>query len=392
MQFTALTSGILFSLLLACTSVGLGQTDFVARHQRGLESNPVGVRVELRSKGGHSTFHLFEPIPIELQFSSTRPSAYTVEMDEAMNSAGQSDSYHADPAGAILVPSPAFSRGIVCCASNRRYLSARPVVLNRTLTDYLRFEQPGEYSVFFSTRRIFRRMQKWNQPDASDILLTSNVLTLTILPEDPAWDAGQLTAALRKLDDPAVLANYAAVKRRADRMQSETGRDLVISEQLDQTEFVLAAKDLRMLDTPQAIHERIQREFGGAAAGGSGKGPFSVIPLLDTTTRPDLVIKALEQRAGEPEFGVTEGFVADWARFIVQRDHQELFRPSSDEQEHWKKGLEGIGEQIEAERQLIPRLQALLSGKTSVAQTITSRTIETISQNTAPRKQPPPAP
>jgi hypothetical protein len=111
------------------------------------DQNPPGLNVTLRTRGAKTTFHLFETIPIEVAFSSTKPSVYSIELDEGMNFAGNTNSFEVSPADSVVLTSPAgATSAVVCCANDRRYLFAQPTVLVRELTDYFRFEKPGTYS------------------------------------------------------------------------------------------------------------------------------------------------------------------------------------------------------------------------------------------------------
>src|SRR6266849_2718611 len=147
----------LLGCLLCLSYPGAAQTEFDGKNKKGLESNPPGVNLALRTTDGRSEFHLYETIPIELSFSSSHPLAYSIELDEVMNSAGQANWFEVFPADTVFLPSPVTATGgVMCCEINRRYLSTRPTTLRRGLTDYLRFEKPGTYSVYFWTRRVFK--------------------------------------------------------------------------------------------------------------------------------------------------------------------------------------------------------------------------------------------
>jgi hypothetical protein len=71
----------------------------------------------LRTTDGKLTFHLFETIPIELVSQSSISSRYSIELDEAMNFAGQSNWFEVFPFQTVFLPSPMVA-GVVCCATN----------------------------------------------------------------------------------------------------------------------------------------------------------------------------------------------------------------------------------------------------------------------------------
>jgi hypothetical protein len=228
-------------------------------NEDGLKGNPAGVKVVLRTKDGRSTFHLFEAIPIELDFSSAAPSAYSIELDEAMNFAGSANRFEVSSTDSVFLTfSQIVSGTAVCCASNKRYLSRKALTLRRELTDYLKFEKPGTYSLFFITNRVFRKLGKQDDFGPSKLTLVSNLLTLTILPDDPECDWQQLDTTLRKLHDPHVRANYLAVIHRAKQRETETDRDFGMANFVSQTELVAAQKSLNALDTDDAIRQRVK--------------------------------------------------------------------------------------------------------------------------------------
>jgi hypothetical protein len=360
------------------------QTDLDIRNKEGLSRNPAGLKLLLKTKDDRQTFHLFETIPIELQFSSSRLATYSIELDEAMNFAGWTHKFEVEPADAVLLTQLEWSsHGVVCWDSNRRYLSEQPTVFKRELTDYLRFEKAGTYRLFFTTRRAFRGPGKYSDFAASEMLLTSNVLTLTILPDDPEWDAQRFTATLQTLDDPHVRANYRDLEAKIKKMEPLTVRYSAFANRLDQTEFAQAQKALNALDTLEGIRERVEdmemvskgdvaseREFGG--------GDLLYQPLLASTTRPDLVVAAMEARAEDPAFGVDYDYVDWWARHIVLRDHIGLFRFPLDDAEQQKRFHSFLQDEIAVKQDIVLRLESLLASKQGVAKDVTKLTVKTV--------------
>ncbi|MDR3720056.1 MAG: hypothetical protein P4L00_00525 [Candidatus Acidoferrales bacterium] len=379
---TILIPFALLCCLLLITHWCGAQTEFEIRNKEGLGRNPAGLRLSLRTKDGRSAFHLFETIPIELEFRSSRSSAYSLELDEEMNFAGQANKFEVSPRDTVFLPYPAMgSHFAVCCSSSRHYLSSRPTTLRRELTDYLRFETAGTYSVFLVTNRVFEGLGKSNDFDPSKLNLTSNVLTLTILPDDPEWDSQKLAESLRKLDDPHVRANYAAALAHAHKLALETETDFAMANAVSQTEFVLAQKALSALDTKQAIGERVRRmqmesksdlEFSRKY----NTAPIFPQPVLRSTTRADLVAAAMTEQSERPDFGVDYNYFEWWVGFLVQRDHPELFRPLANEIEHDKILRDYTVFKDQAEQELIANLETLGATKTSDAADVTGLTVK----------------
>jgi hypothetical protein len=365
------------------------QTDFDNGNKQGVRRNPAGLKLVLRTKDGRMTFHFFETIPVELEFSSSRPSTFSIELDEIMNFSGWTRKFEVEPENAILLTFLEWqSQGVICCGYERRALSQQPTVLHRELTDYLRFEKAGTYRVFLNTRRVFREPSKDSDFGGSKILLTSNILTLTILPDDPEWDAQRFAEALRKLRDPHVKANYSALEQEIKNIDSETSRDVALENRLNQTELVQAQRALNALDTQEAIRERVRlmglvpreestskREFGGRMV--------LYQPLLASSTRPDLIIASMEERAEDPDFGVDYDYVDWWAKYIVLRDHIELFRTFPDETEHQKRIHSFPIYEVAAKQEIALRLESLLTSKRGVAKNITTLTLKAVKDDIA---------
>jgi hypothetical protein len=361
---------------------GYAQAEFELRNQEGLSLNPAGVRLVLRTEDARSTFHLYQTIPIEVEFSSSTPSAYSIELDEIMNFAGSANRLEVSPIDTVfLTASPTATAGAVCCASNKRYLTRQPLALKRELTDYLRFEKPGTYSIFFVTNRVFRNLGKHNDFEPSKLTLTSSILTLTILPDDPDWDSQQLAVTLQKLHDPRVKANYLAGVRRARQYQQETEQNFAMANLIPQSQFVLAQKSLNALDTSEAIQERVammQMESKSDLKMARDYLTGSILdqPLLASTTRPDLLEAALRSRAAEPNFGVDYDYVLWWIKFMIQRDHPELFRPSSSETERKNKAAEYAAWSDRTELDLLAKLELLVQAKNGDPHEVTALTIK----------------
>lgn len=377
-------------LLIAMMGVSLSaQEAFETKHEMGMQANPAGVKVTLRTKGGQDTFHLFETIPITLEFASDSAGRYSIEVDEAMNSAGMANRFYlSDPDGADFTELQLFSGGVVCCDSDRRPLSQRPMKLQRELTEYIRFKKPGIYRVFYVTQRVFRGVGKQDGFQPSKLSMTSNELTLTILPDDSKWNSQQLETVLSKLRDPALRKQYLAATRRAKAIQarSELAADYAYKNIVAQTEYVLAQQALNVMDTPEAIDQRVammkmesetdletSRKFGG--------GAILPQPLLASTTRPDLFLEALDKRAREPNFGIDYDYAYWWQRLMLQSEHPEFLRPFLEAKEREDETRRYFAYYREAEEKILERLKELVDTKTGKAKEITALTIKTQKAN-----------
>jgi hypothetical protein len=201
---------------------------------------------------------------------------------------------------------------------------------------------------------------------------------------------GLLEEVLRTLGDPRVRANYGAAMDLAGRAQTETARDWTMANRVNQTEFVRAQQALNALDTDEAIEQRVRlmkmeskSELEDTRRLGLAYN-FSQ-PLLESTTRADLVVSAMSDRAKRPDFGVDYDFVQWWAEYVVQRDHPELFRPVANQAEREAALRTYQTYDDEAQREIATTLDHLLSSKTPAAAQVTRATIRLIKSFARPQ-------
>jgi len=374
-------------LLAAAAGVCLNaQETFEAKYESGTKANPASVHVLLRTSSRQDTFQLFEAIPITLEFISTGAMRYSIEMDETMNSAGMSNRFYVSDSDSTYFTVEQFlSGGVVCCDSDKRTLSSHPVELNREMTDYIRFTKPGTYRVIYATNRVFSGFSERHDFRQSKVSLTSNQLTLTILPDDEGWNSRELGMVLSRLRDPEIKGKYIAASRRAKALQlrSETGADYAYKNIVSQTEYARARTALNALDTPQAIKQRVammemESEADLEMSRKYGAGTILPEPLLASTTRADLFVEAMDKRASEPDFRIDYNFAYWWQKLLIQKEHPEIFRPFLDDSEREKRIREYMSHYFEAQQRILARLEQLAPSKVGKGKEATNLTIKVI--------------
>lgn len=385
-------------LVLALAAVVVpcnAQTEFEIRNQMGRRANPSGLKLELRTSSGRSTFHLYETIPIEWVFSNAGPSLYAIELDEEFNVGGQTNKFEVSDTDSIIAARPQFGNySFACCNSHKRHLSVQGTTLRRELTDFLRFENAGTYSVYLVTNRVFTSPGKQSYYRGSDLTLTSNILTVTILPDYPDWDSSQLSTALRELRDPQVNANYLTAVKHARNLPRETDQSVAMLNAVQQADLVKAQKALNALDTDEAIRRRV--EMMGLATKedlkfGERFTTESTIaqPQLASTTRSEFLEATMRQRASRPSFGVDYDFTYWWSRFLVQRKHPEVLRFLTDGAERQTNAKNYGVYYREAELEILALLESIVQDKQAEAQTNTILTIKILKSFTdTPRPAP----
>lgn len=375
------------SCLLSCQRKPL--TSFERQNREARWQNPAGLKFELRTSDSRTTYHLFEPIPLDLAFSSSAVATYSIELDDEMNTASLSDKFLADPVDSLSSTIPSWLRAFVCCGSNPQYLSSGPTVLQEDLTDIFRFEKPGRYEIYATTQRIFRGKDASMEEDygPSKFTVTSNILALTILPDDPKWDSHQLADALRILRDPRAQADYAKAQKEAlDANPEVPAFDATALHEVYQTKFAQAQRALNTIDSPAAIQERVSL-MNLVPAKDRQHNTSLFQPLLRSSTRPDLIVSAMESRADDPSFGVDLAFSYYWTEYTIRRDHPDLFRLSSDEIDPGKKRQAFQLSWTASQKYEIQFLERALKSKKGEARSTTTSTIGHLKEEIAPAKR-----
>jgi hypothetical protein len=168
---------------------------------------PVDPRVHFRIKfpGSQSEFHIGERISIQLLFSSN--ARKTFEINEATyDRSGRMNYEHFQitPAKGWLDPIPADAFSIAGGAlTNTEYLTPKPWGIQVDLNDWVRFDEPGNYTltVFSDRLSIFDGASRYS---SSEVTAKSNEIKFKIVPADAAWQKRTLDQAVATLSKPKV--------------------------------------------------------------------------------------------------------------------------------------------------------------------------------------------
>jgi len=343
---------------------------------------PRGLHVELRPRDGRTAFHRYESIPLEVAVSSSRPHAYSIELDYGWNDVAGAVDFIVSPGESVIKVIEGL-HGYACCHSRRPFLTTTPEVFRYNLTDSIRFVRPGTYQVQYRSREVFSGdgVRKKPYTDRGDVPAVSNVITLTILPDDPEWGAATLKNALAILDEPR--SRWVADRDRR-RWSAAFGpqRPGTRVRRLPgpaATRYIDAGQALSMLDTKEGIRERVRRlqmpsERDWRLTKGNG---YTAVGdnFVRLSTRPDLVAAALETRASDPHFGVQFGYVMLWIAKLKQREHPELASALRNEDN----GTYASAERdafLSARTAVLESLERALVQKTGVAREMTADAIQ----------------
>jgi hypothetical protein len=186
-------------------------------------ANPDDVKFRARLTKDTNTYHMGEPIEIEISYSTQTEKKYSGSFT------GPSPDLdlvtpHVTPLDGVLdLRELRRGRGTAgSILSGLGYLSSQPVTQQLDLCEWFRFRKPGYYSVTITTTEVSRVRGANEGGGQEPLTLESNSVDFYVLPPDPAWDAvevsniehelnqstntgerGQTLRCLARLDTPA---------------------------------------------------------------------------------------------------------------------------------------------------------------------------------------------
>jgi len=265
-----------------------------------------------------------------------------------------------------------------CCKGRREFLTRTPQVHQYYLNYFVRFVRSGTYQVQLRSHEVFRgdgAKVKDLYRERGDVDALSNTLELTIMPDDPEWDAETLRTTLAAVSDRQLQrAADAAQRQRVTALEANPPARHVPGPLARRYYDAMSA--LQALDTDEVIRERVRRlpmpterewrtkplQFAGDAGAGA-------------STRPDAVVAAIEARAAEPDFGVSFDFAGTWRFAVALRDNPDLRSPLHDD----PKGdpfAEVSAATSSARPVVLDSLKRIVLDKTGLAREMTADTIQ----------------
>jgi hypothetical protein len=237
--------------------------------------------LKVRTADGGSTYRIGERIRLKLSFSSAEARRY--EIDEASyDRSGRMgyESFQVLPAKGWSDPLQDYFQNRVLFGGGLRgfsALSTTPFKLEIDLNEWVRFEQPGVYTVQISSGRV-SDIGGHRKGEEKPLSLQSNSITLRIVPAEKEWQQQKLAAIA------SVLAATPAQMFSSDSSPRKQ-----------------AASDLRFLGTEGAIDIMTQyyREDESDIWGQCEMGLRGLPARLRTAA-----VASLKRRISEPEFPV----------------------------------------------------------------------------------------
>jgi hypothetical protein len=164
----------------------------------------------ITTEGQRSTYQMGERIPIDLSFTGPGNKQFEITMAGYDRSGRMSyeqfevepRSGWSDPLAVYFGSQGGFLRGGL---STLGVLSPTPIVMHLNLNEWVRFEQPGSYTVVVTSHRVsdsLNASRRMSRP--SDLTLKSNPIHLNIAPAISSWQKAKLSTIVNELStDPA---------------------------------------------------------------------------------------------------------------------------------------------------------------------------------------------
>jgi hypothetical protein len=303
-----------------------------------------GATVSIRFADGKSSFHMGEIISIELSFSASDSNTYFIGTTN-YDGGGQSDvdNFRVTPPGRS--PLERYYSGGMIWSGGLKGLAAltpQPQIFHEDLNQEVALEKPGHYSLYVTSRRVYRRNSDKNE----NVELRSNTLDFELVAADPSWQQQALMTATAEIEN--------------------------LSRTPEQK--VAALRVLRFLDTPESIQELV-RLLGTY----SSSGHFNEVVGLAGSRDQALVIRELDRQMDAPDMALTPEFISIFAKLKFDSEHPAMPpRPEKDvqQQKAWQEKSQNRDAELRAQQnEILARANTLVLSKTGDARAETVRTL-----------------
>jgi hypothetical protein len=272
MRHSALILVIVLSMLLVSSSA-----------QSTLGPRSADPQLTISTRDNQLSFRIGEIIPLDLAFTSFSPNKYQMDMASYDRSGRlNEDRFVVDPSTGWDDPLQLYFRSYSGFMAGGlrgfRGLSSAPTTIHVELNEWIRFKTPGQYRVTV----ISGRVSEVGSSSYGDLGVTSNSLTLSIVPATKEWQESTLQTTLQVL-------------------RSSRPPAVPISNPSDPR--TQAIKTLRYLGTADAA-----RDMAGRIDGGNSDWEFEA-GLLGSPAR-SAGFEEMKRLLVKPDFPVTGRFLS----------------------------------------------------------------------------------
>ena len=158
----------------------------------------VAPQLEVQTAEGQTLYHVGERIPLKLSFTGPENKRFEINMARYDRSGRMAyeefkvapASGWADPLHVYFGSSSGYLGGGL---TGFAPLSAKPIVINLNLNEWVRFDRPGTYTIEVVSQRVSDVSAGRAGPfSAQSLGLTSNPIRLRIIPATKAWERAKL--------------------------------------------------------------------------------------------------------------------------------------------------------------------------------------------------------
>jgi len=163
-------------------------------------------QLEVQTAEGRALYHVGERIPLKLSFTGPENKQFETNMASYDRSGRMAyEEFMVAPTSGWADPLHVYfgSSGGYIGGGLRGFapLSAKPTVVNLNLNEWVRFDQPGTYTIVVVSHRVSDVSIGGGGPfGAESLSLTSNPIQLRIIPATKAWERAKLTEILNELE------------------------------------------------------------------------------------------------------------------------------------------------------------------------------------------------
>jgi hypothetical protein len=275
------------------------------------------------TEGQRSTYQIGERIPIDLSFTGPGNKQFEITMASYDRSGRMAyeqfdvepNSGWSDPLALYFGSQGGSAGGGI---SSLGVLSSTPTVTHLNLNEWVRFDQPGSYTVVVTSHRIGDSLDANRTiSHPSDLIVKSNPIHLKILPANSTWQKAKLAAIIDELSGHPAASGIQLPAREA------------------------AVADLRYLGTPEAA-QVIAQHLRDDEPAMMYQCTFGLIGLPESV-RPK-AIAAMDKLIHDPDFPISSWFITTLS--VLQIVAQEPERQQTEKvhlgDETWESVLEAL--------------------------------------------------
>lgn len=159
----------------------------------------------VRTADDQTTYHIGQRIPLELSFTGSDNKRFEINM-ATYDRIGRIpyERFGVSPSGGWADPLDVYFGGTIGSMGGAFHcdaLSTRPLVINLDLNEWVRFDEPGNYSITIESRRVTDVTEKAPNPyQREPVTLRSNAIRLHIVRASETWQREKLAQIVMRIN------------------------------------------------------------------------------------------------------------------------------------------------------------------------------------------------